>query len=97
MTDIRIYLDLVASLFAGVGLAVLYFGGLWLTVRRLPRVRRPALLLSGSFMARIVVFLAGLFLVTDGRPELLAVCLGGFLCCRVLLIQLLGRMPRCQR
>ncbi len=97
MTDIRLYLDLVASFFAGVGLALLYFGGLWLTVRQLPRVRRPALLLIGSFMARIVVFLAGLFLVTNGRLELLAVSLGGFLCCRGLLIHRLGRTPHCQR
>ena len=82
---------IVAALLTGIVLGAFYFGGLWLRVRQIPRVRRPALLLVSSFIARITVFLLGLYLVMDGQLVGLVTCLGGFFTCRGLLIHRLGR------
>ena len=45
---------------AGWLLGMLHFGGLWWSLLRLPRARRPALWLGGSLLARGVLSLAAL-------------------------------------
>ncbi|EDX83065.1 hypothetical protein S7335_243 [Synechococcus sp. PCC 7335] len=48
----------------GLGLGGLYFGGLWMTLRRLPRWHHPFLAMGLSLLCRLVVLLGmgGLFL-----------------------------------
>lgn len=86
MTDV--YLILLA---AGVGfiLGGLYFGGLWLTIRRLPDSRHPALLMLGSFMLRSVFVLAGFYpMIRQGWHNALFM-LVGFILARLLLTRCL--------
>lgn len=71
---------------AGVGLGLLYFGGLWLTVRRLPDSRRPALLFGASFAGRTALTVLGFYLVMDGSWERMLACLGGFIIVRQVLV-----------
>jgi F1F0 ATPase subunit 2 len=78
--------QLVLAATAGMALGLFYFGGLWLTVRRLPTSRSPALLTLGSFAGRLAVTLLGFYLVTGGRWERLLACLAGFLIARTLLV-----------
>lgn len=44
----------------GMSLGIFYFGGLWVTVRLVPRVSKPKKLLVISFILRISVVLTGL-------------------------------------
>ena len=83
-------LPLILALVAGIGLGVFYFGGLWLTVRRLPTAQRPALLSLLSFFVRLGVVLFGFYFVMDGRWVRLLVCLLGFLGARVILVRRWG-------
>lgn len=83
-------LRLTLPLGAGVVLGIFYFGGLWLTVRKLPTARRPALLSLSSFFARLAVVLAGFYFVMSGRWERVLVCLVGFLCVRFAAVRLWG-------
>lgn len=76
---------------AGMGLGLLYFGGLWLTVGRLSTVRWPALLLLGSFAGRTAFVLAGFYFVMEGRWERMLACLVGFVMARMLLVSRLQR------
>ncbi len=46
------------GLFLGLLLGLLYFGGLWITVRRLPRSTNPHLLWLGSLALRLALLLA---------------------------------------
>jgi F1F0 ATPase subunit 2 len=71
---------------AGVGLGLFYFGGLWLTVRRLPNSPGPALLFMGSFVGRTALTVLGFYFVMDGRWERILACLAGFLLARQVLI-----------
>lgn len=76
----------VASL-AGIGLGLLYFGGLWLTVWRLPTAAWPALLALGSFWLRAGLCLLGFYLVSAGDWKRVLACLLGFIGVRTLLVR----------
>lgn len=75
----------ILALLAGFGLGVLFFGGLWLTVRALPRARYPAALMLGSFWGRTALVVAGFTSVIRRRWENALACLVGFLIARLLL------------
>jgi F1F0 ATPase subunit 2 len=75
---------------AGIGLGIFYFGGLWLTVRRLPVARHPVFLSFCSFFCRLMVVLAGFYFVMDGHWQRLIVCMLGFLGMRSILVRLWG-------
>jgi F1F0 ATPase subunit 2 len=83
-------LALVLALMAGLALGLWYFGGLWLTVQRLPGARNPGFLSLVSLIIRLSLTLAGFYLVMAGRWERLLVCLAGFLLMRTVLVRRLG-------
>jgi F1F0 ATPase subunit 2 len=75
---------------AGMLTGVLYFGGLWWTVRRLVHSRRPGPLLAGSFLVRTAIALGLFYVVMEKNWLRLAVCLAGFLIMRHILTWVLG-------
>jgi F1F0 ATPase subunit 2 len=75
------------ALAAGLGLGVFYFGGLWLTVRRLPTARHAGQLLLASAFVRMAVTLAGFYLVAGGQWQRLLICLLGFFSVRVIMVR----------
>ncbi len=81
---------LITAFAAGIGLGTFYFGGLWLTVKRLPKVRRPALLSMCSFFGRLGIILFGFYLIMDGHWERMIVCMIGFLVMRGILVRVWG-------
>ncbi len=93
------FIMLILAGIAGVGLGLFYFGGLWLTVRRLPDSDWPALLFLGSFVGRTALTVLGFYLVMDGRWERVLACLVGFIMARQFLISRLrpGRAPAVAR
>jgi F1F0 ATPase subunit 2 len=67
--------------FAAIGVAIgaLYFGRLWLILRRLPRLSHPMVwLLAGTF-TRLALVLTAFLLVSQGHWARLLACLGGIL------------------
>lgn len=78
---------------AGAALGLVFFGGLWYTVRRLLKSSRPLLLLVVSFVVRTSLTLSGFYLLISGQSSdwkhLLAALVGFFLV-RVLLMRQLG-------
>lgn len=77
------------SFLAGMALGLLNFGGLWLTVRRLPHTKHAALLAIGSWLARLLITLTGFYFVMNGEWRYMAACLPGFLLSRMLLSRML--------
>lgn len=81
-------LRLLAVLLAGLALGLVFFGGLWWTVRRGMASPRPAVWFIGSLIVRVVWTLGGIYLVAgDQWPRLLAVLLGFWLA-RALVLRL---------
>lgn len=64
----------------GAVLAGIYFGGLWLTVRRLPRSEHPLPWYFASLLVRLGALLAGCYalLYVGGAAALLAALVGFF-------------------
>ena len=81
---------LFGSLFAGLSMGLLYFGGLWLTVRIAIRRKNPGLLRL-SHAARLLALGFGLALIGATAPRTLALVLLGVLAARTALITLVGR------
>lgn len=71
---------------AGMVLGLFFFGGLWLTVRKLPATHRPAMLTLGSLLGRMAVTITGFYLVTAQRWERLLACLAGFVLMRLVMV-----------
>lgn len=73
---------------AGAGLGVIFFGGLWWTVRKGLASPRPAFWFFGSVLIRMGLVLAGFYLVGAGRWERLLACLAGFIAARLIITRL---------
>lgn len=83
-------LALLLALAAGAALGVLFFAGLWWTVRKGVTARRPALWFFGSVLLRMAIVLPGFYFVSGGHWDRLLVCLAGFVVARFILIRLAG-------
>lgn len=77
----------IVALAIGAVLGAFYFGGLWITVRRVAAAPQPEFLLFASYLLRVGVVLLGFYLVMDGRWERLAACIAGFLLARTLVVR----------
>ncbi len=78
---------LILSLASGIGLGIFYFGGLWLTLRRLPCTQQPVLLTLGCFFGRNAVCLFAFYLIISvGHLEGLMLSLAGFIFIKFMLV-----------
>ena len=82
------FLALLFSVFAGVLLGAVFFGGLWFTVRRGLTSRQPALWFLGSMLLRTAIAVSGFYFVMHGDWQRLVACLAGFLLARVCVLRL---------
>jgi F1F0 ATPase subunit 2 len=69
---------------AGAMIGIVFFGGLWWTVRRAVELPIPALWFLGSSILRTGFALAGFWLVTGGNWRSVIACLAGFVAARLL-------------
>lgn len=81
------WLWLLVAFAGGVGLGGVFFGGLWLTVRQLPRSGGEPLLFVLSFVARTAAVVAGFYWLSGGDWLAIMACLAGFLISRRVIIQ----------
>jgi F1F0 ATPase subunit 2 len=81
-------LSWVLAAVGGGLLGVLFFGGLWWTVRKAVRSSRPAGWLLGSGLVRTSVVLSGFYLLGRDDWRRLVAGLIGFIVARLLVIRL---------
>ncbi len=89
--------QMAIALLAGSAIGLFYFGGLWLTVTRIPSSSNPHLLLIGSFGLRLVVALAAFYSLTPWGWQALAVAMAGLLVTRLVLTRMKGKAPPATR
>jgi F1F0 ATPase subunit 2 len=75
-------LYMIVAFIAGLLLGTLFFGGLWLTVKKMVNARMPALLILSSFVLRAGVTLAGFYYISLGNWQRLLICVFGFIAAR---------------
>ena len=78
---------------AGMVLGLVFFCGLWWTVRRSVASSQPGAWVFGSALLRIGGALGGFYAVSGGQFQPLLACLAGFLLAR-LGVTWLTRLPR---
>lgn len=83
---IALAIELLAFAAIGALLGALYFGGLWLTLRQLPRLNHPMLWLLISTITRLGLVLAAFYLVSQDQWQRLLACLAGFIAVRIYLV-----------
>jgi len=84
------YLLLIGCLW-GISLGIIYFGGLWFTVRFVPKVSRPKLFMFLSFILRMTILLAGIWFVLREGALVFTATLITILLVRFVMIQFANR------
>ena len=79
--------SLLLSLAVGFIAGLFFFGALYWTVRRIPHVQRPGLLLAVSFIVRTAVVLGIFYLIMDSTWQRLIAAVLGFIVARFVLVQ----------
>jgi len=79
---------LLLSLFAGLLLGAMFFGGLWWTVRRGLASPQSALWFLGSMFLRTAIAVSGFYYVMQGDWRRLVACLAGFLIARISVVRM---------
>ncbi len=79
-------ISMILAFVAGIVLGVIFFGVLWLTVKKSMTSKIPALWVLGSFFFRIGITLLGFYFIAGGNWQRLLVCLGGFIIARFIVI-----------
>jgi F1F0 ATPase subunit 2 len=81
-------LHFVLALVLGLALGIVFFGGLWLTVKKTVAAKMPALWILGSFIFRVGITMIGFYYVSMGNWQRLIICLLGFTVSRYIVIRL---------
>lgn len=94
---IQFYVLILCFALGGL-LGILYFSGLWQTVSRLADARHPIRLLLFSFAVRLLLLLAGFYIIMGDSWARLAAAVSGFIIARVFLVETVGQMqsPSCK-
>lgn len=74
---------LAAGFGAGVALGLFFFGGLWLTIVRLPKAHHPAVLAVASFWIRLLTVLSVMYFSVQRGWQFSLVLLTGFAAGRI--------------
>ncbi len=93
---------LALALCCGLVLGMIYFGGLWFTVRKIPVSSSPQLLLFGSLLLRLGLCLGSFYLLLLQGRQLLVTAMIGFLLVRFYWLSVASKpgsqcTPLCQR
>lgn len=78
----------IMALVIGILLGILFFGGLWYTVKKAINFKRPALWFLASFFTRTGVTLLGFYYISLGKWQHLLLCLVGFIVGRFMVLRM---------
>jgi F1F0 ATPase subunit 2 len=94
MTLTQFLLTYVYPLIIGLGLGLIYYGGLWLILRKLPEFNQPGAWVAISLVLRILVVLLVLYLLFAESWQQLMMAVLGMLITRTLLVQRIKPGPQ---
>lgn len=82
---------MVFSFLMGIVLGIVFFGGLYLTTKKLPYAKNPALLMFLSITLRMIILLGGLYFVFDGDFIKLLVAIAGIFISKYIIVYFVKR------
>jgi F1F0 ATPase subunit 2 len=81
----------IGALACGGLLGMIFFGGLWWTIRSALAAANPARWFAGSLLLRTSLVLVGFYMIAAAGWQALALCLLGFLLSRMAVTRLARR------
>ncbi|MEO6684408.1 MAG: ATP synthase subunit I [Dyadobacter sp.] len=78
---------IIVALIGGLILGIIFFGGLWITVRNTLGTNYVAIWMLGSALIRTAVVLAGFYFISQGSLPRLLVSVTGFIAARFLVLR----------
>jgi F1F0 ATPase subunit 2 len=78
---------MILAFIAGLVLGTLFFGGLWLTVKKAVESKNTTLWFLGSSFLRVSIVLVGFYYIGQGNWQRLLICVFGFIAARFLVIR----------
>ncbi len=81
-------MGVLTAVLAGMIVGIVFFGGLWWTVRRALSSGQAAIWFSGSFVARTVIALTDFYFAAQGDWRRMLGCVAGFLGARMCVVRL---------
>jgi F1F0 ATPase subunit 2 len=88
---------MILAVLAGATLGILFYGGLWLTVKKGINAKSGGILFVLSFFLRTGITLVGFYFVSAGSWERMLACLGGFIAARFIITPFLKRSSNTQK
>ncbi|NLB20334.1 MAG: ATP synthase subunit I [Clostridium sp.] len=85
---------MILAFIGGILLGIFFFGGLYLTVERMQKVKHPALFMIFSLLLRMAILLLGFFLLMNNQYQNLLAALVGVIVSRFFLIRKLGQTQK---
>jgi F1F0 ATPase subunit 2 len=82
----NIVLNMILVFVTGIALGMLFFGGLWLTVKKTVTARKPAILILSSFIVRVAIVLLGFYFICAEDWQKILVAFSGFIIARFLMV-----------
>ncbi|WP_040298588.1 ATP synthase subunit I [Arcticibacter svalbardensis] len=87
---------MIIALISGIVLGMIFFGGLWFTVKKTMGTRYPAMWILLSSLTRTVIVLTGFYFVAQGNWQKLVIAVSGFIIARFLVMRITGRLDQKQ-
>lgn len=78
---------MIVAFVAGIALGIIFFGGLWFTVKKAITTKTPALWIFSSFILRMSIALLGFYVIGGNQWQHLILSLLGFIVARFIVIQ----------
>ncbi|HRP57287.1 ATP synthase subunit I [Agriterribacter sp.] len=75
---------ILISFTAGLASGFLFYGGLWMTVKKGMSMKRPQLLFAVSFLLRSVIVIITFYFAGSGQWQRIVICAVGLLIARVI-------------
>jgi len=82
---------MLIAFIVGVLAGILFFGGLYLTVKKLTTMKYPALFMMLSLIVRLVILAGGIYLIMDGGIRNVLSAMAGIILVRFVMIAKLGK------
>ncbi|HSR05454.1 MAG TPA: ATP synthase subunit I [Proteiniclasticum sp.] len=82
---------MLIAFIVGVLVGILFFGGLYFTVKKLTTIKYPALFMMLSLIVRLVILAGGIYLIMDGGIQNVLSAMAGIILVRLVMIAKLGK------
>jgi len=87
---------MIIALISGIILGMIFFGGLWYTVKKTVGSNYAALWILGSSLTRTVIVLTGFYFVAQGNWQRLLLAVAGFIVARFVVMRFTSRLDQKQ-